>query len=214
MHSDSDLAVLYNDKSILENHHASVTFSVLQRESCNLLAGLSKPHQRQARAAIISMILSTDMAVHFDLLHALQVRTTPAPGQVVAEPFNGQVPADRQLMQNLIVHAADISHPAKPFSVSRAWTLMCDAEFAAQVEAERMLVLPISQHLAAATVQELGKREVGFIDFIIEPLWKQLAEALPELGTFYAHVEVNRREWQRVRDGLVDVPRVPPASLR
>jgi len=38
----SDVALLYNDKAVLENHHASATFRLVRDDSHNILLSLSK----------------------------------------------------------------------------------------------------------------------------------------------------------------------------
>ncbi len=38
----SELALTYNDKSPLENHHISLAFQILQEKSCNIYKGVSK----------------------------------------------------------------------------------------------------------------------------------------------------------------------------
>lgn len=37
----SKLAVRYNDESVLENHHASMTFKIMSRDKYNILSNLS-----------------------------------------------------------------------------------------------------------------------------------------------------------------------------
>jgi len=38
----SEVALLYNDKAVLENHHASATFRLVRDDSHNILLSLSK----------------------------------------------------------------------------------------------------------------------------------------------------------------------------
>jgi len=38
----SDVALLYNDKAVLENHHASATFRLVRDDSHNILISLTK----------------------------------------------------------------------------------------------------------------------------------------------------------------------------
>lgn len=60
--SGSSLALCYNDISVLENHHASTTFSVLQLASCNILKDLSPSARVSVRTAIVRCILATGTA--------------------------------------------------------------------------------------------------------------------------------------------------------
>ena len=52
-------ATLYNDRSVLENHHAASSFAVMSRPECNFLEGLSKSDFKTFREIIIDMVLAT-----------------------------------------------------------------------------------------------------------------------------------------------------------
>lgn len=40
--SGSELALMYNDESVLENHHLAVAFKLLQNEECDIFQNLQK----------------------------------------------------------------------------------------------------------------------------------------------------------------------------
>ena len=42
----SEVALLYNDRAVLENHHISAAFRLMQAEEHNILANLSKEEYR------------------------------------------------------------------------------------------------------------------------------------------------------------------------
>ena len=63
----SPLAMVYNDQSPLENHHASVGFGILAAPTANVLAVLTPEDQAAVRAAVIECVLATDMARHFEI---------------------------------------------------------------------------------------------------------------------------------------------------
>lgn len=52
----SELALMYNDESVLENHSLAVGFKLLQDESCNIFAGLSKKQRQTLRKMAIDMV--------------------------------------------------------------------------------------------------------------------------------------------------------------
>jgi len=68
----SELAVLYNDQSPLENHHSACGFRILLSEDTNIFKGLSAEQWAFARKAISHVILHTDMSKHAALLHSFQ----------------------------------------------------------------------------------------------------------------------------------------------
>ncbi|RXM29968.1 Calcium/calmodulin-dependent 3',5'-cyclic nucleotide phosphodiesterase 1A [Acipenser ruthenus] len=61
----SDVAILYNDRSVLENHHVSAAYRLMQEPEMNILANLSKDDWRELRTLVVDMVLYTDMSGHF-----------------------------------------------------------------------------------------------------------------------------------------------------
>jgi len=62
--TQSPLAMLYNDTSIMENHHCSTMLNTLARKESNLMANLTADQQKANRARIVNIILATDMSKH------------------------------------------------------------------------------------------------------------------------------------------------------
>ena len=62
------LAINYNDLSVLENMHSSVTFKTMKSKNCNVLANFTGETFNFIRKLIIEMILETDMSKYFDAL--------------------------------------------------------------------------------------------------------------------------------------------------
>lgn len=53
---DSELALMYNDSSVLENHHLAVGFKLLQEDSCDIFQNLSKKQRQSLRKMVIDMV--------------------------------------------------------------------------------------------------------------------------------------------------------------
>ncbi|XP_046912992.2 high affinity cAMP-specific and IBMX-insensitive 3',5'-cyclic phosphodiesterase 8A-like isoform X2 [Dermatophagoides farinae] len=70
--SNHELAVLYNDISVLESHHAAYGFrlTVLGPDSdrVNIFKNLDRETYRECRQSIIDMVLATEMTKHFEHL--------------------------------------------------------------------------------------------------------------------------------------------------
>lgn len=109
---------MYNDESVLENHHLAVAFKLLQNEECDIFQNLQKwvyriwiiihstyidtllslfyfliPHRKQRqtlRKMVIDMVLSTDMSKHMSLLADLKtmVETKKVAGKDIAAEWN------------------------------------------------------------------------------------------------------------------------------
>ncbi|XP_056409063.1 cGMP-inhibited 3',5'-cyclic phosphodiesterase 3A-like [Hyla sarda] len=62
-------AVLYNDRSVLENHHAASAWNLfLSRPEYNFLVNLDHMEFKRFRFLVIEAILATDLKKHFDFL--------------------------------------------------------------------------------------------------------------------------------------------------
>lgn len=70
------LALRYNDRSPLENHHLAGAFQVLRHPECYFLGKLSATKINRFRQLCIDMVLATDMKQHFNILSQFQVLVT------------------------------------------------------------------------------------------------------------------------------------------
>ena len=52
----SELALMYNDESVLENHHLAVAFKILQDPNCDILLNLAKKQRQTLRKMVIDMV--------------------------------------------------------------------------------------------------------------------------------------------------------------
>ena len=62
------LAMKYNDKSCLENMHASLGLSLLREAKLDVLEHLSPDQRKKFRTLVIDMIMGTDLANHFQMI--------------------------------------------------------------------------------------------------------------------------------------------------
>ena len=57
---------MYNDRSVLENHHLSVGFGLLHEPDSNILAEIENDERWfEFRSVVIDMVLATDMTFHY-----------------------------------------------------------------------------------------------------------------------------------------------------
>ncbi|CAF1550961.1 unnamed protein product, partial [Rotaria sordida] len=54
----SDLAIMYNDESVLENHHLAVAFKLLQANERNIFAHSTAKQIKTLRKMVIDMVLA------------------------------------------------------------------------------------------------------------------------------------------------------------
>ncbi|NXM84724.1 PDE4D phosphodiesterase, partial [Oenanthe oenanthe] len=72
INTNSELALMYNDSSVLENHHLAVGFKLLQEENCDIFQNLTKKQRQSLRKMVIDIVLATDMSKHMNLLADLK----------------------------------------------------------------------------------------------------------------------------------------------
>ena len=56
INSSSELAIMYNDESVLENHHLAVAFKLLQNADCDMFVNLTKKQRQTLRKMVIDMV--------------------------------------------------------------------------------------------------------------------------------------------------------------
>lgn len=79
------------------------------------------------RQLMISMVLATDMSVHFSLMDEFNAALAALPNLADWQ--------DRNLLCRLIVHLADIANPARGFTFAKKWAERVIVEFLQQVGA-------------------------------------------------------------------------------
>lgn len=159
-------AVLYNDRSVLENHHAASAWSLfLSQPEFNFLCNLDHVEFKRFRFLVIEAILATDLKKHFDFLAEFnsKVNDVNSPG------IDWTNENDRLLVCQVCIKLADINGPAKDRSLHLKWTEGIVNEFYEQGDEEGTLGLPISPFMDRSAPQ-LAKLQESFITHIVGPL--------------------------------------------
>lgn len=169
------LAVRYNDKSVLENYHLAQAFLLLCDESVNILEGLEGTQFASFRSMCISLVLVTDMAQHFSFVELVKQKL-----EAGAMDFENK--EDRLLAIKLILKCADINNPAKPLPVVKIWTERVMEEFFHQGDLEKAKGMDVSPLCDRATVSR-AKSQMGFINFVVMPLFEVLCIMIPSVRT-------------------------------
>uniref|UniRef100_A0A8C1GQU5 Phosphodiesterase n=1 Tax=Cyprinus carpio TaxID=7962 RepID=A0A8C1GQU5_CYPCA len=164
----SEVAILYNDRSVLENHHVSAAYRLMQEDEMNILVNLSKDDWRYLRTLVIEMVMSTDMSCHFQQIKTMR--------NVLQQPEG----IDKAKVLSLMLHAADISHPAKGWKLHYRWTQALMEEFFRQGDKEAELGLPFSP-LCDRKATMIAQSQIGFIDFIVEPTFSVLVDTTEKI---------------------------------
>ncbi|TFJ98335.1 AP-4 complex subunit mu-1 [Platysternon megacephalum] len=193
INTNSELALMYNDESVLENHHLAVGFKLLQEENCDIFQSLGKRQRQTLRKMVIDMVLATDMSKHMSLLADLktmvETKKVTSSGVLLLDNYTDRI----QVLRNM-VHCADLSNPTKPLALYRQWTDRIMEEFFRQGDKERERGMEISPMCDKHTAS-VEKSQVGFIDYIVHPLWETWADLVhPDAQEILDTLEDNR-DW-------------------
>ncbi|CAD8196915.1 unnamed protein product [Paramecium pentaurelia] len=179
-----ELAMTYNDKSPLEQHHASTLFRYI-RET-DLLVHFTLSDFKYFREKSINMILSTDNAMHGKDYNKLKAR-------LASNDFDPGS-KDKGICFDTLLHAADISNPFKPMKNYEQWTFRVLGEFWLQGDKEKELGLPVTM-LCDRRTTNVAKSQLGFIDFMVLPYYNTLSQILPQLSEFIEQITENKKAW-------------------
>lgn len=183
VNSKHDLALLYNDMAVLENHHVASCFKLMQNSECNFLEDLSLEVSRKYRSLMIELVLATDFSRHFKDLAKFKLR------------FNKETGIENEThkssMLKMLMHAADVSNSTRKWDIYYEWAQRVLNEFFSQGDEEKEKGLSISPLCDRHTVN-FAKSQTGFIDMFIMPVFAFLAEINGNFFKSKRNVERNR----------------------
>lgn len=169
-----------------QNHHCSVCFKLLHQTG--LLAPLDEAERLTLRKTVVEAILSTDMSQHKALLQRVEGRLG------ASNALSRDSADDRKLLVAFLVHCADLCNPILAPPMSKRIADKLGEEFKAQAELEREKGLAVTVMLAP-TVQKQGDMELGFIQFVVKPLYEMLSRLAPDLEVCLHRIDANTKMW-------------------
>merc|ERR1711915_301174 len=140
-------------------------------------------------------VLATDMSKHMSLLADLKtmVETKKVQGKGA---FQIENQSDRVKVLQSMVHCCDLSNPTKPQEQYVQWVDRLMQEFWAQGDKEKELGLDISP-MCDRDNSTIEKSQVGFIDYVVHPLWETWSELVfPDVQDILGLLENNRTYYE------------------
>ncbi|CAL1139928.1 unnamed protein product [Cladocopium goreaui] len=192
--TESPLALLYNDSSVLEMMHCSIFFAVLRSQGTHLLNDWETSERQGFRQQVIRMILDTDLAKHFDQVKKFREKNLES-----EKDSEERTPEQRQDILSFMLKLSDIGGSAKPFALHAQWATRIQSEFFLQGDLEREVGLPCSP-FCDRQVQKVAESQQGFYTYIVKPLYDCL---VPFLRSARLNLEVlqniteNEEFWAR-----------------
>ncbi|XP_043803290.1 high affinity cAMP-specific and IBMX-insensitive 3',5'-cyclic phosphodiesterase 8-like isoform X2 [Apis laboriosa] len=175
--SDNKLAILYNDLTVLESHHAALTFKLsLSDDNVNIFKNLERDTYKQLRQSVIDMILATEMTKHFEhLAKFMNAFTTRIPeiyieGTQDLDVSTAILPENIILVKRMIIKCADVSNPTRPLKYCVEWARRIAEEYFSQTDEEKQLHLPVMMPMFDRITCSIPRAQIGFIDFIINDM--------------------------------------------
>jgi len=173
INAGTELAIIYNDTSPLENHHAAVLFTILKLPEANLIKLLSDNEQKEFRRDCVACILATDMAKHGEITGKFKA---------IADSFIFEDETQRKLLMQMIIKCSDISNEVRPQKLSEPWVDSLLEEFFTQSDREKAEGLPTAPFMDRQKVTK-SSAQVGFIGFVMIPLYELVAKVLPNIDS-------------------------------
>uniref|UniRef100_A0A8C7G148 Phosphodiesterase n=1 Tax=Oncorhynchus kisutch TaxID=8019 RepID=A0A8C7G148_ONCKI len=111
INTNSELALMYNDSSVLENHHLAVGFKLLQEENCDIFQNLTKKQRQSLRKMVIDIVLQNMFFTQGDRERERGMEISP-----MCDKHNASVEKSQVGFIDYIVHPlwetwADLVHP-------------------------------------------------------------------------------------------------------
>jgi hypothetical protein len=186
INSMSKYAKLYNDISVLENHHASLTFELLERSG---LIDSFNNNFRESRKTIITCILGTDMSKHNEILNKFEQL------DFAKDNFTSD---EQILIASCFLHFADLSNPIKNFDIYIEWSKRISLEFYEQTIKEASEGLPILSFMKVNDKLSLAVNEINFITHISIPIWNIFVTKFEKLNFITNNINDNLSKWREI----------------
>jgi hypothetical protein len=186
----SHLAYKYSNTSVLENHHCSTAFYIMQLPEIQLLSSMTMENFNKVRNTIIECIMSTDMKYHNDFIKLVFDKK-------IEWYFSNPV-----IFTKLIIHMADLSNQNRPFNICKNGSENLRREFSNQIEKEERLKLSVTEYLRIPDDKTFYNSELGFSQHIVLPLVNIITTLFPKTSEIKTKLEQNILSWQNLRESL------------
>jgi len=182
--SRHELALLYNDTAVLENHHVAKSFKLTldKVHQANIFSNLNHENYQTIRSNVIDMVLATELGKHFEHVNKFISST-----RVADEALDGSGRSPRQstislnnqtsdnnedaelrtLVKRVLIKVADVSNPARPREACIEWTRRICEEYFEQTAEESDKGLPIVMPTFRREVCSIPKTQTAFINYFL-----------------------------------------------
>jgi len=206
INAKTDIALMYNDKAVLEQKHAAHAFMRMlgsdpsrhhsgeRHDELNVLCNLSRQKFALIRNKIIDAVLATDMSEHFKTVAATK-------SLILSRNKNDGNNNDYSWnILKYMMHLSDISNPTKASPLFINWADRIVEEFFNQGDKESEMGIPISL-LCDRHTTKMADSQIGFISFVVRESFEVLALAVPEVTErIMPTLERNMKYWTNEKE--------------
>ncbi|KAI8340806.1 hypothetical protein BC941DRAFT_418224 [Chlamydoabsidia padenii] len=194
VNSATPLALLYNDRSVLESFHSMTLFQIMKKHGLDRISGgTGTLNYQEFRKTVVTSILATDMSLHNEYVMKIKEQATRLRSRSTSTKVDEE--QERLLICSAIIKCADISNVARPFLQSAKWAELLVEEFACQGDLEKELGMPVSPFNDRDKLV-LEDSQIGFIRFVAMGLFQQVREVMQEMTFAVDQLESNLQRWE------------------
>lgn len=220
----NDLAILYNDISVLESHHAALTFKLtLKDERVNIFRGLERDTYKVVRQNVVDMILATEMTKHFEHISKF-VSVFNKPSVAIEDGSQTEIKSGSEtggdiilainqeevnLIKRMMIKCADVSNPTRPLQQCVEWARRIAEEYFNQTDEEKARRLPVVMPMFDRTTCSIPKSQMGFFDFIVNDMFEAW-DVFVDMPELLYHLRHNYQFWKDMEErGQTTLDKLP-----
>eukprot|EP00727_Mastigamoeba_balamuthi_P013893 m51a1_g9126 putative high affinity cgmp-specific 3 -cyclic phosphodiesterase 9a-like (149) ;mRNA; f:2749-3195 len=143
------------------------------------------------------------MSFHLDILSKFNMK--------LQSGFNPDQEDHRLSLMQMLIKASDVNNIAKPAPVYAEWTSLVLQEFFMQGDREKEMGMPVSAFMDR-TQPNVGKSQVGFIEFVGMPLFASLCNFIGSRSkAALENLTQNLKKWkaEKSRDSSIRIGSMP-----
>lgn len=192
INSESYLSKKYNNVSVLENHHCSTAFYIIQLPNIQLFSQLSLEDYNIISKCILECIISTDMKYHNELIRIINEKKTSG--------FNLSSFSDTLIISKLLMHLSDLSNQMRPYNICAQWSSALKREFKNQIKKEEDKNFNVLEFMKISDDKSYYLSEYNFANFIVLPLVNVSIEVFQSFEMFKITLSDNIKSWKELSE--------------
>jgi len=162
--------------------------------------GFTNEERDQFTSLVQENVLNTDVTTTMPMAKDFEKKRRPSAGVLDFErraSFSHELEAKEVMC--MIIKAADISNPSRRLDVYNKWIDGVMTEFFVQGDYERAKGMAFSMNCDRESVV-LAKAQIGFISFLVGPLFKALHTYAPSLQPVVDRIAANKEHFEKLAE--------------